>query len=49
MGRMDSELNRILMTWSGAGIRREEGKAGEGAASSCGSEKKRHKLLRVFA
>lgn len=34
MGRMDAELNRIPMTWSGAGVCREEeegkGKAGEG-------------------
>lgn len=53
MGRMDAELNRIPMTWSGAGVCREEeegkGKAGEGAASSCGGEKKERKLLRVFA
>lgn len=45
MGRMDAELNRIPMTWSGPDVCREEeerkGKAREGAASSGGGEKKR--------
>lgn len=57
MGQMDAELNRIPMTWSGAGVWREEeerkGKAGEGAASSWGEKRERkreeRKLLRVFA
>lgn len=48
MAWMKAELNRIPMTWSGAGGGR--GKAGEGAASSCGEGgKKERKLLQVFA
>lgn len=50
MGRVDTELNRIPMTWSGLASegRKRKGKAGEGAASSGGGEEKNTKKSANF-